>query len=185
MSKNILLAACALAGTLVTHDALAVDYYVEGAVAGGGSTWGFDPNVQGALRTGFEFLDIVSVDVQGRLGYAAVDQRILMAVGLGTKLALPFKPVLPYVRLSAIHFHETPVAAMHHDTFMHVMGVADGIRHRFGFEGGAGVSWEFVRVDSVGLEAQAEAFVDVFPDDGKGPMVYGGAGLGLGMQYSL
>jgi hypothetical protein len=175
----------AVAALLYASEARATDYYVEGSVMGGGSTWGTDPNVQGALRTGFEFVDIVSVDLQGRLGYASVDERMLMMVGLGTKLALPIEPVVPHVRLAAIHFHETPLAAMHHDPFMHAMGVGDGIRHRFGFEGALGVSWFFVKVKDATFLAQAEGYVDAFPDDGKGPVVYGGAGLGLGMQYDI
>jgi hypothetical protein len=184
--KRFLFAGAALACALMTREAEATDYYVEGNVSGGGSTWGTsDPNVQGALRTGFEFLDIVSVDLQGRLGYASVDERMLMMVGLGTKLALPIEPFIPHIRLHAIHFHESPVDVMKHDPFMHAMGVGDGIRHRFGFEAGLGASYLFAKVKRANFLAQAEGYVDAFPDDGKGPVVYGGAGLGVGMQYGL
>ena len=187
MHKLCLAAALAAAAaiSLASREAHATDFYVEGSVSGGGSTWGTDPNVQGALRTGFEFVDIVSVDFQARLGYAAVDERLLEMVGIGTKLALPFETVIPHVRLHAVHFHEVPVAAMTEDPAMHVLGVGDGIRHRFGFEGALGLSYVFAIVDRTRFLAQAEAYVDAFPDDGKGPMVYGGAGLGPARPYDL
>ncbi len=184
--KNAWLGLSALAvGFLLSRPAAATDYYVEGSVSGGGSTWGSDPNVQGALRTGFEFVDIVSVDLQGRIGYSAVDERMIEIVGLGTKLAIPIEPFIPHLRLHALHFHEVPVSAMHEDTFMHVIGVGDGIRHRFGFEAALGASYVFATVDRTKFLAQMEAYVDVFPDDGKGPIIYSGGGLGLGLQYDI
>lgn len=183
--KSIWFLAAAAGVFLLSREARATDYYVEGSVSGGGSTWGTDPNVQGALRTGFEFVDIVSVDLQGRLGYSAVDERMIEMVGIGTKLALPIEPFIPHVRLHAIHFHEVPVDAMSEDPAMHVLGVGDGIRHRFGFEAALGASYVFATVDRTRFLAQMEAYVDAFPDDGKGPVVYGGAGLGLGLQYDI
>ncbi|NUP06331.1 MAG: hypothetical protein HOW73_09760 [Polyangiaceae bacterium] len=166
------------------HEAHATDFYAEGAVSGGASTWEQDPNVQGSLHLGFEFIDIVSVDVLGRIGYGAVDERMLMLLGIGTKVALPFDVVIPHLRVMAIHAHETPVDAMHHDTFGHIMGVGDGIRHRFGIEGALGLSVVFAKYKKASFLAQAEGYVDGFPDD-RGPQVYGGAGLGLGVQVGL
>lgn len=169
---------------LLPREARATDFYVEGTAYGGASTWEKDPMVQGALHLGFEFLDIVSVDLVGRMGYAAVDERMLMMVGIGTKLALPFDLVIPHLRLTAIHAHETPVEAMDHDTFGHIMGVGDGIRHRFGIESALGLSVVFARVKKTAFLAQAEGYVDAFPDD-RGPIVSGGAGLGIGVQVGL
>ena len=103
---------------------------------------------------------------------------------LGTKLALPFERFIPHLRVTALHAHEMTVAVMEHDTFQHVMGVGDGIRHRFGVEGAAGFSVVFLKRKKVNMLAQAEAYVDGFPDD-RGPKVYGGGGLGLGVQVGL
>lgn len=165
--------------------ALAADFYAEGAVSGGASSWEGDPDVQAALHTGFEFVDVVSVDVAARMGYGAVDERLLMMLGLGTKLALPIEPFIPHLRLTALHAHESPVAAMQHDPFLHVLGVGDGIRHRFGFEAALGASYLFAVLDHTKFLAQVEAYADAFPDDGKGPVFYGGAGMGLGLQYGI
>lgn len=164
--------------------ASATDFYAEGTAYGGASTWGADPTVQGALHLGFEFIDIVSVDVLGRVGFAGVDERMLMLVGIGTKLALPFERFIPHIRVTALHGHETPVDGMHHDMFGHLMGVGDGIRHRFGVEGAAGLGIVFAEVNDTKFLAEAEAYVDAFPDD-RGPVVYGGGGLGLGVQVGL
>lgn len=182
LAATMLLALAALLAT--ARDAHATDFYVEGTAYGGASAWERDPNVQGALHLGFEFVDIVSVDVVGRIGFAGIDERMLMMVGIGTKLALPFEVIIPHVRLTAIHAHETPVDAMHHDAFGHAMGVGDGIRHRFGVEGALGLSWMFAHYKKAGFMAQAEAYVDGFPDD-RGPQVYGGGGLGFGVQVGL
>lgn len=164
--------------------ASATDFYAEGTAYGGGSSWGGDPTVQGALHMGFEFIDIISVDVLGRIGYAGVDQRMLMLVGIGTKVALPFDRFIPHLRVTALHGHETPVDAMHDDAFGHAMGVGDGIRHRFGVEGAIGLGIVFAHVKKTKFLAETEAYVDAFPDD-RGPVVYGGGGFGLGVQVGL
>ncbi len=166
------------------RSAHATDFFVEGALSGGASTWEEDPNIGGTLHLGFEFVDIVSIDVMGRIGYSAVDERLLETLGVGTKLALPIEPFIPHLRIIALHQHEVPVAAMEEDTFGHVMGVGDGIRHRFGIEGALGASFLFATIKKTKLLAQVEGTVDAFPDE-RGPVVYGGASLGLGVQVGL
>ncbi len=168
----------------VANEARATDFYAEGTLVGGASTWDGDPNISGALHVGFEFLDIISPEFLGRIGYGAIDERLLALVGIGVKLAIPIEPFTPFLRVTAIHQHETPVDAMGHDAFGHVMGVGDGIRHRFGVEGALGASITFVKIDQVSLMAEVEGYIDAFPDE-RGPVVYGGAGLGFGVQVGL
>lgn len=186
MHTPLALSLTAVLGLALTHtaEAHATDYYIEGTLSGGASTWEDDPDIAGTLHTGFEFLDIVSVDLLGRLGYAAVDERMLMLLGIGTKLAIPIEPFTPFLRVTALHQHETPVDAMGHDTFGHIMGVGDGIRHRFGVEGALGATVTFAKTKKADFAAEAEGFVDAFPDE-RGPMVYGGASLGLAIQVGL
>lgn len=174
----------ALLVTFTPSQASATDFYAEGTVYGGGSSWSADPEVLGALHIGFEFLDIVSVDVLGRLGYAAVDERMLMLLGIGTKLALPFERFIPHLRVTALHAHESPVDVMENDVAGHLFGVGDGIRHRFGVEGALGFAVVFAKLKKASFQAEAEAYVDGFPDD-RGPQIYGGGGLGLGVQVGL
>jgi len=162
----------------------AVDFYAEGAISGGASTWEKDPNIGGQLHLGFEFLDIISVDTLGRIAYAAVDERLLELLGIGVKAAIPIQPFTPFIRATAIHQHEMPVAVMGNDTFGHVMGVGDGIRHRFGVEGALGASITFAKYKKSLFMAEVEGYVDAFPDE-RGPVVYGGATLGFGIQVGL
>ncbi len=168
----------------VPRTARAADFYTEGLAYGGATTWSHDPSFQAALHSGFEFLDVISVDVLGRIGYAAVDERMLMTLGIGTKLALPFDRFIPHLRLTALHAHETSISAMGNDTFGHIMGVGDGIRHRFGVEGAIGFSVVFAKLKKNRFFAQTEAYFDGFPDD-RGPKFYAGGGLGLGVQVGL
>jgi hypothetical protein len=186
----VLLALSSLLATLLVapRAAHATDYYLEGGVLGGGTTWSpHDGNVQGTLRTGFAFArNIVGVEVEGRLGYAGVDQRILEGLGVGTKLSIPIRPVVPHLRLGMIHMHEEPVAAAKKDVAGAIVGVGDGIRHRFGVATAIGIDWIFADTKNKKLSflASAEGYVNVFPDQ-KGPLLYAGGGLGLGLQYHL
>jgi hypothetical protein len=183
--KRALAAVTAVVATsVVATPALATDFYLEGQATGGGSTWRSDGNGQGDLRAGFQFARIIGVEAQGRLGYANVDERMLMGLGLGARLALPIEPFTPHLRLGMIHFHEEPLAAAHHDPFGALVGVGDGIRHRFGVEAALGLDWKFARVKKTSFFASVESYVHVFPDH-KGPLVYGGGGLGMGLRYAL
>jgi len=173
-----------LACLAMPRTARATDFYVEGAVSGGASTWEADPHIGGTLHIGFEFLDIISVETLGRIAYSAVDERLLELLGIGTKLALPIEPFIPFLRVTAVHQHEMPVAVMGNDTFGHIMGVGDGIRHRFGVEAALGGSVIFAKYKKAQFLAEAEGYVDAFPDD-RGPVVFGGASLGFGVQVGL
>lgn len=184
MKKLWMGAALALVSALGGREARATDFYIEGQLAGSGSAWRGDGNGQGALRTGFQFKEIVGVEVQGRLGYANVDERLLMGLGAGVRLAIPIQPVVPHLRVGMIHFHEHPVSAAHHDIAGAIFGVGDGIRHRFGVETALGVDWNFAKVDRTTFFTGLEAFIQAFPDD-RGPTFYGGGSLGIGLHYGL
>lgn len=184
-SRALLAAGALIAGlTLAPRPAHATDFYVQALATGGGSTWRDDPNIQGGLHLGFEFADIFSVEGMARMGYANIDQRLLLLVGFAIKGAIPIEPVSPYLRLGAIHMHEESVAGMKTDPFLHFVGVGDAIRHRFGVETAAGIDIRFLERKKVGLFGVVEATIDIFPDD-KGPLVYGGATTGLAVQYEL
>lgn len=177
-------AALALTALGVSEEARATDFYMEGQLAGSGSAWRGDGNGQGALRTGFQFKDIVGVEVQGRLGYGNVDERMLMGLGVGVRLAIPIQPVVPHLRLGMIHFHEHPIAHAKHDIGGAIVGIGDGIRHRFGVETAIGVDWNFVTVKKTTFFAGVEAFIHAFPDD-RGPTFYGGGSLSVGLHYAF
>ncbi|MFO0549805.1 MAG: hypothetical protein U0271_15540 [Polyangiaceae bacterium] len=191
-SRALLAAGAMIAGlTLAPRPAHATDFYVQALATGGGSTWEDDPNIQGGLHLGFEFADIFSVEGMARMGYANIDQRLLLLLGFAIKAAIPIDPVSPYLRLGAIHMHEESVAGMKTDPFLHFVGVGDAIRHRFGVETAAGIDIRLFKKPiggdsgrTLGLFGVVEATIDIFPDE-KGPLVYGGATTGIAFQYGL
>jgi hypothetical protein len=171
----------------VPREARAVDLYATGSVQGSGSAWSLDPSLGAGLRAGVELADIVGFEGQGRLAYGRVDERMLAAVSLGVRVSAPIdelSPVVPYGRVHLMHQHEEPIAGMADDVMGSLVGIGDAIRHRGGLEAGLGAVWTFATSDDLAFSATAEGYVDWFPDT-RGPAWYGGAALGLGIEYSL
>lgn len=169
------------------REARAVDLYATGSIQGGGSSWSLDPSLGAGLRAGVELADIVGLEGQGRLAYGRVDERMLAAVSVGVRLSAPFEelsPIVPYGRIHLLHQHEEPIAGMADDVMGSLVGIGDAIRHRGGLEAALGAVWTFASSDDLAFSATAEGYVDWFPDS-RGPAWYGGAQLGLGIEYSL
>jgi hypothetical protein len=153
--------------------------------SGGATSWPDDPVLLGDGALGLRFTDWMGVEVLGRLGYGAIDERLLAMVGLGAALAIPTGTRFsPTIRVAAIHQHETPVDVMHHDWFGHVVGVGDGIRHRFGGEAALGLRARVLEDDGLAFYLGIEGLLDAFPDD-RGPTLLAGGGLTLGAELDL
>jgi hypothetical protein len=174
----------ALGIALCAGRASAGELMVEGGAAGVGSTWKDDGGAMGQLRVGWRFARIVSVDAFGRLGYAAVDQRMMTGVGLGATGYLPVGPVRPFARIGIVHQHEEPVPAMGGDVFGALVGVGDGIRHRGGVTFGAGFDVPFAKTGAVEWLAGADFGATYFTDV-RGPQWYLGGGLHMGFAWSV
>jgi hypothetical protein len=154
-------------------------------VTGGATTWADDPVVLGDAALGLRFAPWIGVEVLGRVGYGAIDERLLAMVGLGAAIAIPTGTAFsPTIRFAAIHQHETPVDVLHHDWFGHVVGVGDGIRHRFGGEAAFGVRARVLEDDGLAFHLGIEGLVDAFPDD-RGPTLLAGGGLTLAAELDL
>ena len=148
------------------------------------SSWHGDAQVGQALKLGFRFADLVSVDALTRLGYATVDDRVITYLSLGTTIYGRIKRVRPWARLALVHQHEESTSAVRDDPFGALFGVGNGIRHRGGL--GSAVGFDV----SVYTDKKAEFVLgaDVsgvwFPDP-RGPNLYGGGSLWAGLNYSL
>jgi hypothetical protein len=170
-----------------SREAPAVELYADGSVVGGGSTWTLDPTIGSALRAGVELWDVLGIEGQGRLAYGRVDERMLAAVSVGLRASLPLEelgPIEPYGRVHLLHQHEEPIAGMADDVLGSLVGIGDAIRHRGGLEAALGARWTFAEDDALRFSAVAEGYVDWFPDV-RGPALYGGASLGLGVEYAI
>lgn len=151
-----------------------------------GSSWRTDVAVAQSLKLGVRFADLIAIDALVRIGYGMVDQRMLTYLSLGGSLygKLASGRLRPFGRLALVHQHEEPTSALRQDAVGALFGVGDGIRHR----GGAGAS---LGMDAVISRARRTAWLlgaDVngtwFPDP-RGPAIYFGGGLWVGLNYSL
>ena len=154
------------------------------AVGGEGSSWKGDGAGFAGIQLGYRFRDIVAPYFLGRIGYATIDHRVIEMLQLGVQLWARLGIVRPYLRLGVIHQHEEPWNSVKGDGWGALLGVGDGIRHRAGFEGALGIDVPFFQRKAWQVHARVEGFATGFPDS-KGPVVYGGGTLGLGINYAL
>ena len=150
-----------------------------------GSTWRGDGALSSSLKLGVRFMDLVAIDALTRLGYAAVDDRVLTYLSLGgTIYGRIGTRVRPFGRLALVHQHEEPTSSVRHDPVGAVFGVGDGIRHRGGFGSSVGVDVVVVKGQKAAFNVGADANGTWFPDP-RGPAIYYGGGLWVGLDYSL
>lgn len=164
--------------------ASAGDFQLDVGAGGALSTWRGDGTGFGSLKIGYRFLDLIAPYFLVRIGYGAVDERLLTLVSLGAQLWGRLGPTRPYLRLGLVHQHEETMSAVSNDAFGALFGVGDGIRHRGGFEGAIGLDFPLKRVKKLEVHATLEGLVTGFPDE-RGPAVYGGALMGIGLNYAL
>ncbi|HSO38249.1 MAG TPA: hypothetical protein VLT33_37230 [Labilithrix sp.] len=171
----------------VTTPALA--HAGEVQLAGGpgayASSWRGDGTFGQALKVGYRFADLVAIDSIGRLGYGTVDERVITYLSVGGTLYGRLGPVRPYVRLAFVHQHEEPSPGVRADPYGTVFGVGDGIRHRAGFGSSLGVDYPIQKTKSgvevtVGIDTSGVWFPDP-----RGPKLYAGGALWLGLNLGL
>ncbi|MEZ4441076.1 MAG: hypothetical protein R3B72_18400 [Polyangiaceae bacterium] len=159
------------------------DFRIDGGPSLAGSSWRGDFVAYSNLRIGVRFWEIVAPYAGLSLGYGTVDTRMLTMVTIGAQVWLPL-PLNPYLRVGALHQHEESVSVIAGDVGKALFGVGDGIRHRPGFEGAAGVDIPFWEDGDMMVYGLLEGSAKVFPDD-LGPLVYGGGGMNVGFHYRL
>ncbi len=148
------------------------------------STWRGDATFGQALRVGYRFGDLVAIDTVSRLGYGAVDQRVITYLSLGATLYGRLGKIRPYGRFAFVHQHEEPLPAFRHDAFGAVFGVGDGIRHRGGFGWSLGVDVPAYKAKSTELVLGVDSSVAYFPDP-RGPKLYAGGSLWIGLNFGI
>jgi hypothetical protein len=149
-----------------------------------GSSWRGDSSFGQALRVGYRFGDLFAIDTLGRLGYGTVDERVITYLSLGGTLYGRIGKVRPYARLAFVHQHEEPAPGVREDPFGAVFGVGDGIRHRAGFGSGLGLDLPIQKTKSVEVVVGIETSGVWFPDP-RGPKLYAGGSLWLGLNFGI
>jgi hypothetical protein len=148
------------------------------------SSWRTDATFGQALKVGYRFADLVAVDALGRLGYGTVDQRAITYLSVGGTLYGRLGPLRPYVRLAVVHQHEEPSPGVRADPYGTVFGVGDGIRHRAGFGSSLGVEYVVQKMKHLDLFVGLDTSGVWFPDP-RGPKIYAGGALWLGLNFGL
>jgi hypothetical protein len=148
------------------------------------STWRGDGSFSQGLRLGYRFADLVAIDSVSRLGYGTVDDRVITYFSLGGTLYGRIGKVRPYIRLAFVHQHEEPLPGYREDPFGAFFGVGDGIRHRGGFGSSLGVDVPVHKGKSTELVLGVDATGSFFPDP-RGPQVYAGGSLWLGLNFGI
>jgi hypothetical protein len=153
-------------------------------LGGEGSSWRADGAGFGSMQLGYRFKDIVAPYFLARIGYGAVDQRMLTFLSIGVQGWARIGKVRPFARFGLVHQHEETMSSVAAEPFGAVFGVGDGIRHRAGLDGGLGVDIPFQKEKAWEFHVRVEALLTGFPDP-RGPSIYAGGTLGLGFNYSL
>ena len=173
---------------LVASTAAADDHHLRLSASSNasGSTWEGDFASWVGGKVGARFIDLVGPYAQFQVGYGVVDDRMLSLLSLGGQVWLPnIAWARPFARLAFVHQHEESLSVVADDFGSALLGIGDGIRHRAGGELGLGVDIDIARVsESWQLYGAVDGSAKLFPDE-LGPMLYAGAGLNLGMSYTL
>jgi hypothetical protein len=179
------LAAFLLAAVVAPRQAAAGEIQVAGGPGAYASSWRGDATFGQALKVGYRFADLIAVDALGRLGYGTVDERVITYLSLGGTLYGRLGPLRPYARLAFVHQHEEPTPGVREDPYGTVFGVGNGIRHRAGFGSSLGVDFPIQKTKSgtevvVGIDTSGVWFPDP-----RGPKIYAGGALWLGLNFGL
>jgi hypothetical protein len=152
---------------------------------GGGTSWRGDATTYGSLRLGLRLFRILTPYVQARLGYGAVDERMLTLLSVGLELGLPVHERL-YLRsfVAWVHQHEESGAAIADQPAGAFLGIGGGIRHRAGVQTGLGLDVVVFRRRAYAFTVGVEG-VFAWLTYSSGPSLYGLAGVTAGGQFRL
>lgn len=164
--------------------AVAGDLVISGSLEGQGTTWDTDVAGNGILMTDYR-RGFWSVSFLGKLGYGAVDERVLEYLDLGARFWKRLGRTSLYLRPGLVHQHEIPRESIDAGPFSTILGVGDGIRHRAGLSAGAGVMVGVIPYKYGTFFAIVHTGAAYFFENEKGPSLYWGGGLGIGFTYDL
>ena len=182
MRPALLALPLAAALALAPLSATAGEVQLSIGLSGAASDWKSDGTGSGTLRLGYRFIDLVGIYFLGKLGYGAVDDRVLTGLQLGAQVWGRLGILRPYLRLGLLHIHEEPWTAVTNEPAGALLGVGDGIRHRTGLELGGGLDIPFMKRQKWELLISLEGTAD-WVTYSSGPSWYWGGGF-QGLQQS-
>lgn len=158
---------------------------VSTGLTGFASTWKADGGASGAGKLGFEPLPWLSLYLQGRLGAATVDDRMLTYVSAGLELH-PFRwgDLRPHLGLAWAHQHEESLFIVGEHPGSALFGVGTAIRHRGGAEASLGTRYTLADYQGLTAFIEGESNLMWFPDP-QGPAIYFAITTRVGLRYAL
>lgn len=152
----------------------------------GATSWRSDAFVAQGLRVGFRPMPRLAFDAASGVGYALVDQRVTANIGLGATFFFATEAFRPFLRLGVLHQHEEPASNVREDPLETLSAVGPDVRHRSALVSSLGIEVRAVRANAnkteifFAMDANAASFVDT-----RGPSLYAGGGLWLGLHHAL
>jgi hypothetical protein len=149
------------------------------------TSWANDHGGELAGYIGYWFVPWLGASYLGKEGYATVDDRFLSYFSFNLTARAPIGPMRLVGELGIVHQHEESRAAWENQPFMSVVGVADGIRHRYAGRAGVSLRQPLARTDVAEVYAALDLDSTLFADTDKGPRWMWCAGLSMGFTYDL
>ena len=169
---------------LLTSRADAGELVVATGPSAGITTWRTDAFLTQGFQAGYKPIERLAFDVAGRAGYGTVDQRMMAGIGLGVTAYVLTGGLRPYARLGLLHQHEEPVSNVREKPLETLSAVGPDVRHRSAAQTSIGLEIRAVRVKKTEVFFAVDALATFFADS-RGPSVYGGGQLWLGMLHGL
>lgn len=174
----------AAALALSAREASAGELSVTAGPTAGATSWRTDAFVVQGLRLGYRPTPRLVIDAATGLGYATVDSRMTASIGLGATVFVLPGSVRPYARLGLQHQHEEPLSNVREDPLQTLSAVGPDVRHRTAGVASAGLELRALQLRASEIFVALEGASTWFVDD-RGPSVYVGGGLWLGLHHAL
>lgn len=146
-------------------------------LSGGLSNWSGDPGGYGSLTLGMRLFGVAGPYFQGRLGYGAVDQRVLTFLSFGVEGGFAANEKLfPRAFFGFVHQHEESMAAIDNEPAGALLGIGSGIRHRAGAQLGLGLDIKILDEPKYKITIGPELWA-AYLGYSSGPNWYGQAGI--------
>jgi hypothetical protein len=149
------------------------------------TAWPDDHGGGAALSAGWWFRSWLGASFIGKEQYATIDDRFLSYYSVNAAARQPLGPLRATATLGLVHQHEEPRAAYMEQPGLSIVGVADGIRHRFASRAGVQLALPVRDTSHGDMYVALDLDGTLFTDTDKGPRWMASAGLSFGFTYDF
>ncbi len=149
------------------------------------TAWPDDHGGGATLGAGWWFKPWLGASFLGKEQYATVDDRFLGYYSVNVAGRQVLGPLRATGTLGVVHQHEEPRAAYMNQPGLSIVGVADGIRHRFASRAGLQLALPVHDTPHGDVYVALDVDGTWFTDNDKGPTWMASAGLSLGITYDF